>query len=149
VVVRPGKPNKAASSFASSIIREPLEGREVICPVPAETSVCIISPKKVVEGFLHAQSLPASAWGFSRAIPLPGKTLSVGDMLAALEKVAGVNVARRVRFEIDPRIEKIVYGWPTRFRSERAARLGFTPDVGMEEVIRAFIADDLGGAFVK
>ena len=149
VVVRPGKPNKAASSFASSIMREPLEGREVICPVSPDTSVCVISPRKVIEGFLHAQMIPAADWGFTRALPLPGITLSVGDMLAALEQVAGPRVAKRVRFEIDPRIEKIVYGWPTRFRSEKAQRLGFAPDSGMEEVVRAFIADELGGKFIE
>jgi nucleoside-diphosphate-sugar epimerase len=148
VVVRPGKPNKAASSFASSIMREPLEGREVVCPVSPETSVCVVSPRKVVEGFLHAQTLPAADWGFTRGIPLPGFTLSVRDMLAALETVAGKSVAKRVRFEPDARIEKIVYGWPTRFRSARAQRLGFTPDKAMEDVIRAFIADDLNGKFV-
>jgi nucleoside-diphosphate-sugar epimerase len=149
IVVRPGKPNKAASAFASSIIREPLEGREVVCPVPRETSVCILSPAKVVEGFLHAQTIPAGDWGYTRALPLPGTTLSVGDMLAALEQLAGPRVAGRVRFKVDSRIEKIVYGWPTRFRSEKARRLGFTPDAAMKDVIEAFIVQDLDGKFVE
>lgn len=146
IVVRPGKPNKAASAFASSIIREPLEGREVVCPVPAETSVCILSPRKVIESFLHAQTIPGKEWGWWRAVQLPGQTLTVGDMLAALRQVAGHHVASRVQFQIDPRIEKIVYGWPTRFDSAKANRLGFAPDASMHEVIEAFIAVELGGS---
>ncbi|HEX4797028.1 MAG TPA: D-erythronate dehydrogenase [Humisphaera sp.] len=148
VVVRPGRPNKAASTFASSIIREPLEGREVICPVPPDTAMALISPRKVIEAFIHAQTIPAANWGFSRAVQLPAFTLTIRQMLAALEEVAGPSVAKRVRFEPDPRIEKIVYGWPTAFRSARAQRLGFTTDTAMQDVIRAFIADDLNGKFV-
>lgn len=148
VVVRPGRPNKAASTFASSIIRDPLEGREAICPVPPDTAMALISPRKVIESFLHAQAIPAEQWGFSRAVQLPAFTLTVGQMLKALEEVAGANVARRVRFEPDPRIEKIVNGWPTTFHSAEAQRLGFTTDTNMQDVIRAFIADDLGGKFV-
>ncbi|HWE02776.1 MAG TPA: D-erythronate dehydrogenase [Tepidisphaeraceae bacterium] len=148
VVVRPGKPNKAASTFASSIIRDPLEGRQVICPVAPETTMCLISPRKVVEAFIHAQSIPAADWGWTRAVQLPGFTLTVREMLAALEQIAGPNVARRVRFERDARIEKIVYGWPAAFKSAKAARLGFTADNSMQDVIRAFIADDLNGEFI-
>jgi nucleoside-diphosphate-sugar epimerase len=148
VVVRPGRPNKAASTFASSIIREPLEGREVICPVPPEAAMALISPRKVIEAFTHAQSIAAEKWGFSRAVHLPAFTLTIRQMLEALEQVAGPTVARRVRFEPDARIVKIVYGWPTAFHSARAERLGFTTDTDMKDVIRAFIADDLGGKFV-
>ena len=147
VVVRPGRPNKAASTFASSIIREPLEGREVICPVPPEAAMALISPRKVIEAFIHAQGIRAEKWGFSRAVQLPAFTLTIRQMLDALEQVAGANVARRVRFEPDARIVKIVYGWPTAFHSARAERLGFTTDNDMKDVIRAFIADDLGGRF--
>lgn len=148
IVVRPGRPNKAASSFASSIMRDPLEGKDVICPVGPDTSVGVLSPAKVIESFIHAQTIPPADWGFTRAVQLPGITLTVRDMLAALKEVAGENVARRVRFEPDPRIEKIVYGWPTRFGSVKAQRLGFSADRAMADVIRAFIADDLHGKFV-
>jgi nucleoside-diphosphate-sugar epimerase len=148
VVVRPGKPNKAASTFASSIIRDPLEGRDVICPVAPDTTMCLISPRKVVEAFIHAQTIPAADWGWTRAVQLPGFTLTVRQMLAALEEIAGANVVSRVHFETDPRIERIVYGWPAAFRSAKAQRLGFTADSAMQDVIRAFIADDLNGKFV-
>jgi len=149
IVVRPGKPNKAASTFASSIIRDPLEGRVVSCPVPADTSMFLLSPRKVVEAFIKAHEMPSEKWGMIRALQLPGLTLSVRQMLQALQEVAGQTVANRVRFEPDPRIEKIVYGWPTAFRATRAQALGFTADASMHDIIKAFIEDDLNGKFVS
>lgn len=148
IVVRPGRPNKAASTFASSIIRDPLEGREAVCPVPPETPMCLLSPRKVVEAFIGAQASPAAEWRWTRAVQLPGLTLTVRQMLAALEEVAGRTVARRVRFEPDARIVRIVQGWPTAFRAARAQRLGFTADRTMQDITRAFIADELNGRFV-
>ena len=149
VVVRAGKPNAAASSFASSIIREPLQGETVNCPVSGKTGVWLLSPRQVVACFLHAADLPADAWGASRSVALPGMTVTVEDMLAALSKVAGEGVAARVTFEADPFIEKIVYGWPTRFTTERAEVMGFRADQRFEDVIEAFIEDDLDGTFVR
>lgn len=148
IVVRAGKPNAAASSFASSIIREPLQGTEVDCPVSGKTGVWLLSPRQVVTSFIHAADLAADAWGASRSVALPGMTVSVEEMLAALTKVAGESVAARVSFKPDPFIEKIVYGWPTRFTTERGELMGFRADQRFEEVIEAFIEDDLGGKFV-
>lgn len=148
IVVRPGRPNKAASTFASSIIREPLQGQEAVCPVSVDASMCLLSPRKVVDAFIHAQSIAAAKLGWTRVVQLPGLTLTVGGMLEALRDVAGENVARRVRFEPDARIQKIIDGWPTAFRAARAGELGFTADASMQDVIRAFIADDLNGNFV-
>ena len=108
----------------------------------------LLSPRKVVEAFIQAHEMPASKWGMIRALQLPGLTLSIRQMLHALEEVAGATVARRVRFEPDPRIEKIVYGWPTAFRATRAGKLGFTADSSMHDIINAFIEDDLNGKFV-
>ena len=147
VVVRPGKANAAASSFASAIIREPLEGRGYVCPVAKETAVWLLSPRRTVESFLHAASLPAEAFGLSRAVALPGMTLEVREMLATLQKMAGDRVATRLSFSPDPFIEKIVYGWATRFRPERALSMGFRPDETFASVVEAFIEDDLGGRF--
>ena len=147
VVVRPGKANAAASSFASSIIREPLEGRSYVCPVAEESEVWLLSPRRTVESFLHAASLPADAFGMSRALALPGMTVQVGDMVATLREVAGDRVAGRLTFEPDPFIEKIVYGWATRFHPERALALGFRPDDDFASVVGAFVEDDLGGRF--
>ena len=148
VVVRPGKANAAASSFASAIIREPLEGRAYVCPVGEETGVWLLSPRRVVESFLHAADLGADAFGMSRALALPGMTVTVREMVAALRGVAGDRVAARLTFERDPFIEKIVYGWATKFRPRRALAMGFAPDEDFKSVVEAFIEDDLGGSFV-
>jgi len=148
IVVRPGKPNAAASSFFSSIIREPLQGHDAVCPVLDVTEHGVLSPRRVVECFVHAAGLPAEDWGMNRTVVLPSLSISVRDMLSALRAVAGENVVSRVRFEDDPFISKIVYGWPRRFDVHRAASMGFRGDDNFREIIEAFIGDDLGGEFV-
>ncbi|MDF1792532.1 MAG: SDR family oxidoreductase [Thalassobaculaceae bacterium] len=145
VVVRPGKPNKAASTFASSIIREPLQGEEAICPVAPEAEMWLASPRIIVANTRHAHDLDAGAWGPWRTVPLPGFTASVKGMVEALETVAGAEVAARVKWQPDPVIEKIVYGWPTKLETTRANSMGFKRDTDMESIIRAFIEDELGG----
>jgi nucleoside-diphosphate-sugar epimerase len=136
IVVRPGKPNLAASSFASSIIREPLAGVGVECPVPDTTGVWILSPRRVVEAFLHAHDLPSSAWPSSRVVNLPGITLTVREMLDAMGRVAGAEAPKRVSFVPDARIQAIVKTWPVRFRTDRALEMGFKADTDFEDVVR-------------
>jgi nucleoside-diphosphate-sugar epimerase len=141
IVVRPGKPNLAASSFASGIIREPLTGVDAQCPVPDATGVWILSPRRAVEAFMHAHDLPASAWPSGRVVNLPGITLSVREMLDAMGRVAGADVVKRVKFVPDQRIQDIVKTWPVRFRTERADAMGFKADASFEDAIRDFIAN--------
>ena len=149
IVVRPGKPNKALSSFASSIVREPLQGSEYVCPVRQDTGVWILSPRKVVECFLHAEELPAESWGPSRAVALPGLTVSLTDMVEALREIGGDKVVNRIRWEPDPDVERVVYGWPVRFAPRRALEMGFQADSNIHEIVEAFIHDELGGTFVE
>jgi nucleoside-diphosphate-sugar epimerase len=139
IVVRPGKPNLAASSFASGIIREPLNGVVSECPVPDATGVWILSPKRVIEAFLHAHDLPASAWPSARVVNLPGITLTVGEMIDAMGRVAGKEVVERVKFVPDARIQGIVKTWPVRFRTERALAMGFRADADFESVVRDYL----------
>ena len=148
IVVRPGKANAAASSFASAVIREPLEGRAYACPVAEDADVWLLSPRCVIRSFLHAADLPADAFGMSRSVALPGMTVTVREMVAGLREVAGDRVVERLTFERDPFIEKIVYGWATKFRPERAQAMGFTADDDFRSVVEAFVEDDLGGRFV-
>ena len=143
ISVRPGKPNKAASSFASGIIREPLHGEQAVCPVNAELALWLSSPAAVVSNFIHAATLPASAFGALRTLNLPGISVRVREMLEALRAVAGDVVAARVRFEPDAAINRIVAGWPGEFDTQRARRLGFIADESFEQAIRAFIRDDM------
>ena len=142
VVVRAGKPNAAASSFASSVIREPLNGAISECPVAAETGVWLLSPRRVVEAFIHAHELPAAAWGTKRVVNLPGITATVAEMLQSLTRVAGAKVAQRVQWKPDASIQAIVETWPVRFRTPRALEMGFRPDSDVEAVIRDYIADE-------
>lgn len=142
IVVRPGKANAAASSFASAVVREPLNGVAYECPLPPGTGVWLLSPRRVVEAFIHAHDLPASQWGSNRVVNLPGITVTVAEMIAAMEKVAGAKAAKRVSWKTDPRIEAIVRGWPVRFATPRALSMGFKADPGIEAVIRDYIADE-------
>ncbi len=142
IVVRAGKPNAAASSFASSVLREPLNGQPCDCPVAPETGVWLLSPRRVTDAFLHAHELPASAWGLNRVVNLPGITVSVAQMLDALARVAGREVAERVRWAPDDRIRSIVRTWPVKFRTPRALAMGFKPDEDIESVIRSYAADE-------
>lgn len=139
IVIRPGKPNRAASGFMSSILREPLNGEPAVCPVPPEAKMWILSPQRAVEALIRAVELPGSAWGWNRTLNAPGSTVSVAEALAALEAIAGKETAARVRFARDPAIEKIVLSWPARFVTERAERMGFKRDAGIDDIIRAHI----------
>ncbi len=139
IVVRPGKPNLAASSFASGIIREPLNGVAADCPVPDTTGVWILSPKRVVDAFLHAHDLPSSAWPSSRVVNLPGITLTVREMIDAMGRVAGSEVASRVRFTPDARIQAIVKTWPVQISTARSIAMGFSADPDFESVVRDYI----------
>jgi nucleoside-diphosphate-sugar epimerase len=143
VVVRPGRPNRAASTFASSIIREPLSGREAVCPVSADTVMALASPRLVVDALVRALDLPAAALGASRSLQLPGFSVAVGEMAAALRRAGGDQAYTRIRWEYDPVIQHIVSGWPQALAAPRAAALGFTADSGIDEVVRAFVEDDL------
>lgn len=145
IVVRPGKPNRAASTWASSIFREPLAGQEAVCPVDQATAMYILSPRRVIDALVHAMELPGEALGMSRAISLPGRTFTVAEMVAALRRVAGERTVARIRFGPDPLIQRIVAGWPARFATPRAEALGFQADADLDEIVRQHIEDELGG----
>jgi nucleoside-diphosphate-sugar epimerase len=145
IVVRPGRPNKAASSFASGMLREPLNGEAAICPISRDTKVWILSPRRAVAALIGAHDLPAERWGARAALNLNGLSVTVGEMAAALERVAGPKVAGRIKWQPDAALQAIVGGWPGDFDTRRAAALGFTPDPDMDAIIRAYIEDHLPG----
>jgi D-erythronate 2-dehydrogenase len=139
VVVRPGAPNAAASAFASSIVREPLAGREVVCPVRPETRIVIVSPARVVEALITAMALPEDAWREHRTVQLPGLTVEVAEIVEALRRAGGEEAAARVRFEPDPAIERIVGGWAQGVAAERALELGFRADESVDEIVLDYL----------
>jgi nucleoside-diphosphate-sugar epimerase len=144
VTVRPGRPNAAASGFLSSIIREPLNGQEAVCPVPTNTTVAVASPQRTIEGLIMAAEATADAWGSRTAVNLPALTLRVGEMLDALEIAAGRAARDRVRFQQDPTISRMMLGWPAAFESARARRLGLSPDPDFLSIVRQYQKEQAG-----
>ncbi|WP_300242852.1 D-erythronate dehydrogenase [Pseudomonas sp.] len=143
IVVRPGKPNLAASSFASGIIREPLSGQASVCPVALDTQLWLMSPARAIANLIHGHELAAERLSQGRVINMPGLSLTVAQMIDALREVAGDEVAQRIQLRPDARIERIVGSWPGAFSARYASELGFTADEDFIGVIRQFIQDYL------
>jgi nucleoside-diphosphate-sugar epimerase len=141
VTVRPGKPNGAASSFFSGIIREPLAGVESICPVSPDVSHPMASPTRTVEGLIAVYEATREAFVGRTALNLPGLNVRVADMLDALEQVAGPKVRALVRFERDERVAGIVANWPSGATAVRAGHLGLHPHDNFADIIRLYIED--------
>jgi nucleoside-diphosphate-sugar epimerase len=142
VCVRPGKPNAAASSFVSGIIREPLRGESAMCPVGPDQELWLSSPHAAVANLVRGGSLGPSALGDKRVINVPGITVTVAGMIAALARVAGPGAAERITFGDSPVVRRIVSSWPSRFDVTRALVLGFNQDPDFESLIRGFLADE-------
>lgn len=143
ICVRPGKPNRAASSFMSSIIREPLNGIDAICPVDRDFLHYYLSPKRCVANLIKAAEWDQAELGQQVNMIMPGRTLSIGEMIDALEKVAGPEVTARIKFEDQPEIRAIVKGWLAYMNPQKALKLGLTADTSFEENIRAYIDEDM------
>lgn len=145
IVVRPGKPNKAASGFFSGIIREPLAGLEAVLPVADSVRHWFASPRAAVGFLLHAAELDIALLGHQPNLSMPGLAATVGEQIAALERVAGSKAVALIRREPDETIDRIVAGWPKAFEAQRAKALGFQGDLSFDDIIRVHIADELGG----
>ncbi len=142
ISVRPGAPNKAASSFASGIIREPLNGQEAICPVGGDTRMWLMSPRQAIRNLIHGHELDAGRFEASRILSLPGLSVTVREMADALASVAGSEVAQRIIWREDEAVKRIVNSWPGNFEATRAKALGFTCDTNFSDIIRAYLQDD-------
>ena len=141
VSVRAGRPNTAASSFLSGIIREPLAGQRALVPVPPGTEAALASPAKAVAALIRAATATGEEWGDNTAVTMPALTTTAADMAAALERIAGPEVAALIDWVEDPVVAKIVLGWPTRVKADRAARLGLTPDPDVGSIINRYLAE--------
>jgi nucleoside-diphosphate-sugar epimerase len=142
ITVRPGRPNRAASSFVSSIVREPLLGLPTDLPVGEDFTVWIASPRRCLDWLLHAAAMDTAPLGLDRSLNLPGISASVADLLGALEAVRP-GAAALVRRLPDPAIAAIVGSWVPAFDATRARAAGFAPHEPVIDLVRAFIADDL------
>jgi len=139
VVVRPGRPNGAASGFLSAIVREPLNEMDAVCPVPLDMPVALASPSNTMNALITLAEAEREKLGGRTAINFPALTVKVGEILDALEEVGGKAARGRVRFQAEPGITRIVGSWPSAFQSERAQGLGLQPDADMISIIREFM----------
>jgi D-erythronate 2-dehydrogenase len=147
ICVRPGKPNKAASGFFSSIIREPLKGEPAILPVTDNVRHWFASPRAAVNFLFHAGALDLNQLGSRRTFNMPGLSATVGEMIESLEKIAGVECVKLIQREPDPNIQRIVDGWPQRVDAARAQALGFRAEMSFEEIIKAHVEDECAERF--
>ena len=143
ISVRPGRPNLAASSFASGIVREPLNGETALCPVAPALRLWLLSPRRAIDTLIALHELPTEALGTNRSVNLPGVSVAVEAMVDALRTVAGDEAVARIRWERNPVIERIVGSWPAAWDVSRATALGFEGDGSFEAIVRAYVEDDL------
>jgi nucleoside-diphosphate-sugar epimerase len=145
ICIRPGAPNKAASGFFSSILREPLVGQPAVLPVADTVMHWHASPRAAVGFLLHAATLDTAPMGQRRSLQMPGLAATVAEQIEALRRVAGDKAVALIRREPDETVARIVAGWPRRFDAKRAAELGFVAEKTFDEIIRVHIEDELGG----
>jgi nucleoside-diphosphate-sugar epimerase len=145
ICVRPGEPNKAASGFFSAIIREPLAGKEAVLPVDEAVRHTHATPRAAVGFLIRAAGLSSDQLGSRINLTMPGVSCTVGEQIAALKRIAGENVAARIRSEPDETIQRIVAGWPQRVDARRASALGFRAETSFDDIVRIHIEDELGG----
>ena len=143
--VRPGEPNLAASGFFSSIIREPLNGKRAVLPVSDQVRHWFASPRAAVGFLIHAATLPSDALGRSRAVTMPGVSATVAMQIDALCRVAGEQAASLIVRRPDEAISRMVASWPARFDPRRALALGFRAETSFDELVNAYIDDELSG----
>jgi len=145
ICVRPGKPNKAASGFFSGIIREPLAGHEAVLPVADTVRHTHASPRAAVGFLIHAAGLTREQLGPRVSLAMPGVCCTVAEQIESLSRIAGPNVATRIRREPDELVVRIVAGWSERIDAKRAAALGFKAEATFDDIIRAHVEDELSG----
>jgi D-erythronate 2-dehydrogenase len=145
ICIRPGRPNLAASGFFSSILREPLIGREAVLPVPDDVRHWFASPRSAVGFLVRASRIDSDLLGPDRTLAMPGVSATVGEQIEALRRAAGDRADALIRREPDETITRMVSGWAPRLDARRARELGFTADASMDEIIRAHVEDELGG----
>jgi nucleoside-diphosphate-sugar epimerase len=143
ICVRPGEPNLAASGFFSSIIREPLNGRDAVLPVSDDVRHWFASPRSAIGFLLHAATIDGATLGDRRCLTMPGVSATVADEIEALRRFAGEDAVRRVHHRPDEAIMGIVAGWPREFDARRARALGFSAEADFDEIIRVYVEDEL------
>lgn len=140
-MVRPGAPSGAASSFVSGIVREPLNNLPSVLPVSKDMALWVCSPRTLIANVIHAVSVPAEKFGITRQVNVPGVTITVGEILDAMVRVAGEDRLGFIEETRDETVERIVGSWPAVFDISRALELGFQEDVLFDDAIRDYIKE--------
>jgi UDP-glucose 4-epimerase len=143
ICIRPGKPNKAASSFFSGILREPLNGQEAPLPVGDDVRHWFASPRAAVGFFITAATIDTAPLGVQRSMTMPGVSATVGEEIEALRKAAGDNVVALIKRVDDPFVAKIVLGWAGRYDAQLAGKMGFKAEKNFDEIIKVYQEDEL------
>lgn len=142
IVIRPGKPNAAASGFFSSILREPIAGKEAVLPVEESVRHWFASPRAAIGFLVHAAALPVEKLGPHESLDMPGVSATIGEMIEALERVVGPEAVALIKHEKDSAIAAMIDTWPKAFDPERAVELGFEAESNFDAIIRAYLEDD-------
>ena len=145
ICIRPGKPNKAASSFFSGILREPLNGHEAILPVDDDVRHWFASARAAIGFIVHAATMDTGQLGARRNMTMPGISATVADQIEALRAVAGDKTVALIRRVPDQTVAGIVAGWPRDFDTVRARNLGFRAETSFQEIIEVYLEDEMGG----
>ena len=143
VIVRPGKPNKAASGFVSGVLREPLSGIDYTLPVDLDTRIPVVGYPSVVESMLALHELDGNRLGDDRALNLPNVSVTIGEMVESMKRVAAGRKLGEISVEVDPFVDAMVKGWPTHVGAQRARQLGLPDADGLDDVIRTYMDDYL------
>ena len=141
VVIRPGQPNLAASSWCSSIFREPLAGRDYELPVSRETRTTVIGARTAVDGLVRLHDLASETLGPDRAVLFPGLSVTAAQMIESVERVGAGRLLGEIGVAVDPAVEAIVRTWPTRLGTDRASRLGIPADPDLDSIVAAYLED--------
>ena len=149
ICVRPGRPNMAASSFVSNIIREPINGETTVCPVSPSLSILLSSPDTAVQNMIKASKMNGAEFGSWRTVNLPAISITVQDMIDSLEKLTDKSTVEKIIFKTDPLINNIVQTWPGQLDNTRALQLGFKIDENIDQVIKQFIASRNNNGYVE
>ncbi|MGZ8542084.1 MAG: D-erythronate dehydrogenase [Chitinophagaceae bacterium] len=139
ICVRPGRPNLAASSFVSSIIREPINGEQAICPVSPDLALWLSSPETIIENIIKAATLDSAVFGDWRTVNLPGIAVTVKQMINSLQRITDKETVARIQFKPDASINNIVSSWPGILDNTRALQIGFSVDSDFDQFITQFI----------
>lgn len=141
IAIRPGAANTALSGWASAMVREPLKDKSYACPVEPSDRAFLLSPRRAIEGILIAHDSDAMLWGLDRSVMMAGTSCTAGEIVEALRRVAGDDVAQRIGWHPDPLTRSVITSWPTRFTNQKASRIGLLSDGSVDEIIRNYIAE--------